>query len=202
MLLGFSLLSFLQELKMEIPVLNCHFLLCLLLYGPHSHSQHHFGHCLCFLHPELKTYISSWWDENFKKIIAWFGQTVATSRAVIKSQGLGISPGYYECSPFVVFTRQLQILVTTLHQPPFSLTFTLSVGCIHRYIVLFVFIHSWPFKIIFIEMYCIINNLVSSLSYASYMSLRLGWSGQPHPTYWHKYIDWLIDVACLSVISY
>ena len=60
MLLGFSLLSFLQGLKKEILVLNCHFLLCLLLYGPHSHSQHHFGHCLCFLHPELKTDISSW----------------------------------------------------------------------------------------------------------------------------------------------
>ena len=59
-------------------------------------------------------------------------------RAVVKSQGLGISPGYYECSPrllllenrgkielkeipnclipclLVVFTWQLKILVTTL----------------------------------------------------------------------------------------
>ena len=60
-------------------------------------------------------------------------------RAVIKSQGLGISLGYYECGPrllllenrrkiepkeipcclipclLVVFMRQLEILVTTLH---------------------------------------------------------------------------------------
>ena len=62
-----------------------------------------------------------------------------TCRAVIKSQGPGISSSYYECSPrllllenrrkiepkkipspliprlLVVFTRQLEILVTTLH---------------------------------------------------------------------------------------
>ena len=60
-------------------------------------------------------------------------------RAVIKSRGPGISPGYYECGPrllllenrrklepketprclipllFVVFTRQLKILATTLY---------------------------------------------------------------------------------------
>ena len=62
-----------------------------------------------------------------------------TCRAVIKSQGLGISSSYYECAPqllllenrrkiepkkipsylipclLVVFTQQLEILVTTLH---------------------------------------------------------------------------------------
>ena len=65
------------------------------------------------------------------------------NRAVIKSQGLGISPGYYECGPrlflmenkgklepketprwlirrlFVVFTQQLEILTTTLENVPF-----------------------------------------------------------------------------------
>ena len=63
---------------------------------------------------------------------------MAKIRAVIKSRGLGISPGYCECGPrllllenrrkielkeipccliprlLVVFTRQLEILVTTL----------------------------------------------------------------------------------------
>ena len=65
------------------------------------------------------------------------------NRAVIKSQGLGISPGYYECGPrlflmenkgklepeetprwlirrlLVVFTQQLEILTTTLENVPF-----------------------------------------------------------------------------------
>ena len=65
------------------------------------------------------------------------------NRAVIKSQGLGISPSYYECGPrlflmenkgklepketprwlirrlFVVFTQQLEILTTTLENVPF-----------------------------------------------------------------------------------
>ena len=65
------------------------------------------------------------------------------NRAVIKSRGLGISPGYYECGPhlflmenkgklepketprclirrlLVVFTQQLKILTTTLENVPF-----------------------------------------------------------------------------------
>ena len=54
----------------------------------------------------------------------------------------------------------------------------------------FVFIYlCMVFKIIFIEIYCIIINLVFLLSYVSYMSFQLQWSGQPHPTYWHKLID-------------
>ena len=32
------------------------------------------------------------------------------------------------------------------------------------------------------------------MSYVSYMSFQLQWSGQPHPT-WHKLIDWLISVT-------
>ena len=59
---------------------------------------------------------------------------------------------------------------------------------IHEYIIFICFyiLMCVFFKIIFIEMYCIINNLVFLLSYASYMSLQLGLSGQPHPTYGHK----------------
>ena len=54
----------------------------------------------------------------------------------------------------------------------------------------FVFIHFCVvFLIIFIEIYCIIINLAFLLSYVSYMSFQLQWSGQPHPTYWHKLID-------------
>ena len=71
--------------------------------------------------------------------------TTFICRAVIKSRGPGVSPGYYECGPrllllenrrkiepkeipccliprlLVVFTRQLEILVTTLICRPFDI---------------------------------------------------------------------------------
>ena len=47
--------------------------------------------------------------------------------------------------------------------------------------LLFVFIHLWSFSII-----CTFIDLVFLLSCVLYMSLWLGWSGQPHPTYWRR----------------
>ena len=107
MLLGFSLLSFLQGLKKEILVLNCHFLLCLLLYGPHSHSQHHFVHCLCFLHPELKTYSSSWRDENFKKLLD-LGKLLPPAGLSLRAGGRGFPPVIMSVIPLLYLPGNLK----------------------------------------------------------------------------------------------
>ena len=53
--------------------------------------------------------------------------------------------------------------------------------CFHTFMIFLIILNYF-----FIQVHCIFIDLVFLLSCVLYMSLWLGWSGQPHPTYWRR----------------